>query len=106
MNLSDVLSLDRVSVLPSMDKADALRTLVAQLSQTSQVQDHQALEEGIFHRESLMSTGIGMGIGVPHVRLPSVNNPVMAAALCQGAVLGYESLDGADVRLIFLIAAG
>ncbi len=106
MNLSDVLSLDRVSLIPSMDKAEALKTLVAQLSQTPQVQDHQALEEGIFHRESLMSTGIGMGIGVPHVRLPSVNNPVMAAALCHDAVLGYESLDGEDVRLIFMIAAG
>jgi mannitol/fructose-specific phosphotransferase system IIA component (Ntr-type) len=106
MNLSDVLSLDRVSVLPSMDKADALKAMIKQLSETPQVQDREALEEGIFHRETLMSTGIGMGIGVPHVRLPSVENPVMAAALFQGPVLEYESLDGEDVRLIFMIAAG
>jgi mannitol/fructose-specific phosphotransferase system IIA component (Ntr-type) len=106
MNLSDVLSLDRVSVLPSMDKADALKAMIKQLSETPQVQDREALEEGIFHRETLMSTGIGMGIGVPHVRLPSVKDPVMAAALFQGPVLEYESLDGEDVRLIFMIAAG
>ena len=106
MDLSDILSVDRVSVLPSMDKADALNALIAQLSETPQIQDHEALAEGIFHRESLMSTGIGLGIGVPHVRLPSVKSPVMAAALFQGPVLAYESLDGDDVRLIFMIAAG
>lgn len=106
MNLSDVLTLDRVSVLPSMDKTKALKTMIAQLSEPPQVQDPEALEEGIFHRETLMSTGIGLGIGVPHVRLSSVKSPVMAAALFQGPVLEYESLDGQDVRMIFMIAAG
>ena len=106
MNLSEVLSPERVSVLPSMDKTKLLKIMIAQLSETPQVEDPQALEEGIFHRESLMSTGIGLGIGVPHVRLPSVHSPVMAAALCQGPVLNYESLDGQDVRLVFMIAAG
>jgi len=106
MDLTYVLSMDRVSVLPAMDKADALKALITQLSETPQIQDPAALEEGIFHRESLMSTGIGLGIGVPHVRLPSVKSPVMAVALFQGPVLGYESLDGEAVRLIFMIAAG
>jgi PTS system nitrogen regulatory IIA component len=106
MILSEVLSLERVSVLPSMDKTKALKTMIAQLSETLQVHDPEALEEGIFHRETLMSTGIGLGIGVPHVRLSSVKGPVMAAALFQGPVLDYESLDGQDVRLIFMIAAG
>lgn len=106
MNLSDVLSSDRVSVLPATNKTDALKALVQQLSQTPQVQDHADLEQGIFHRESLMSTGIGMGIGVPHVRLESVKSPVMAAALYQEPVQDYESLDGEGVRMIFMIAAG
>ena len=106
MNLSDVLNVERVSVLPETHKAEALKTLAGQLSQTPQVQDHEELEQGIFHRESLMSTGIGMGIGVPHVRLSSVKSPVMAAALYQGPVQDYESLDGEDVRMIFMIAAG
>ena len=106
MNLSEVLSPGRVSVLPSMDKVKALKTMIDQLSETLQVHDPEALEEGIFHRETLMSTGIGLGIGVPHVRLSSVKSPVMAAALFQGPVLDYESLDGQDVRLVFMIAAG
>ena len=106
MIISDVLSLDRVSVFPSMYKADMLDKMILQLSKTREVQDYHALKEGVFHREALMSTGIGMGIAVPHVRLLSVKSPVMAAAVCKGPVLGYESLDGKEVRLVFMIAAG
>ncbi len=53
-----------------------------------------------------MSTGIGMGIGVPHVRLDSVEAPVMAVGICRNPISDYESLDGEPVRLIFMIAAG
>jgi len=53
-----------------------------------------------------MSTGIGMGIAVPHVRLASVTGPVMCAGICRYPLADYESLDGEPIRLIFMIAAG
>jgi PTS system nitrogen regulatory IIA component len=93
-------------MLSKATKIKALKALIECLVQTSQVQDPAALEQGIFHREELMSTGIGMGIGVPHVRLPSIKGPVMAAALCKEPIEDYDSLDGKPVQLIFMIAAG
>jgi PTS system nitrogen regulatory IIA component len=53
-----------------------------------------------------MSTGIGMGIAVPHVRLASVTGPVMCVGICRNPLTDYESLDGVPVRLLFMIAAG
>lgn len=105
-DLSKVLAPERVCILPKMTKVEVLKALIESLAQTPQVKDAKALEQGIFHREQLMSTGIGLGIGVPHVRLPSVMNPVMAAALCHEPVEDYDSLDGQPVRLVFMIAAG
>jgi PTS system nitrogen regulatory IIA component len=105
-DLSRVLAPERVFILPKMTKPQALKTLIESLAQTPEVKDAEALEQGIFHREELMSTGIGLGIGVPHVRLPSVKNPVMAAALCHEPIQDYDSLDGQPVRLLFMIAAG
>ncbi len=47
MDLTDILSVDRVSVLPSMDKADALNALITQLSETPQVRDPEALARAL-----------------------------------------------------------
>ena len=52
-----------------------------------------------------MSTGIGMGIAVPHVRLDSVDDIVVALGIAPYPVTDYQSLDGMPVQLIFMIAA-
>jgi PTS system nitrogen regulatory IIA component len=104
--LSDVLTPQRVLILESATKIEALRALADSLGTAPQIQDRDALLQGILYREELMSTGIGMGIAVPHVRLASITGPVMSAGICRTPLVDYESLDGVPVRLIFMIAAG
>ena len=53
-----------------------------------------------------MSTGIGLGVAIPHVRLPSLNKTIMSAALIKSGLYDYNSLDGQPVQLVFMIAAG
>ncbi len=104
--ISIVLDPARVLFLETLKKNDALKLLIDCLAEAPEVKDRQELSEGIFHREQLMSTGIGLGIGVPHVRLSSIDNIVMCVGLCRNPITDYESLDGQPVRLIFMIAAG
>jgi PTS system nitrogen regulatory IIA component len=104
--LIHVLAPERVLILESNNKRDALLALADCLGSAAEVKDRDALVQGIFYREELMSTGIGMGIGVPHVRLASVARPVMSAGLCRNPITDYQSLDGIPIHLIFLIAAG
>jgi len=104
--LSQVLAPERVLILESKTKKDALMALADCLGSAAEVKDRDALVRAIFYREELMSTGIGMGIGVPHVRLAGVTRPVMSAGLCRYPITDYQSLDGIPIRLIFMIAAG
>ena len=104
--LARVLEPQRVLILDSKTKKDALLALADCLGSSAEVKDRDALVQAIFYREELMSTGIGMGIGVPHVRLPSVTRPVMSAGLCRNPITDYQSLDGVPIHLIFMIAAG
>lgn len=104
--LANVLVPQRVLVLDSKTKKDALTALIDCLATAPEVKDRDALAGAIFYREELMSTGIGMGIGVPHVRLAGVIRPVMSAGLCRNPVTDYQSLDGVPIHLIFMIAAG
>jgi PTS system nitrogen regulatory IIA component len=104
--LIHVLTPERVLILESKTKKDALLALTDCLGSAAEVKDRDALLQGILYREELMSTGIGMGIAVPHVRLASVTGPVMSAGLCRNPITDYQSLDGIPIHLIFMIAAG
>jgi len=75
------------------------------LAATPQVRDRAELKRAISDREKLMSTGIGMGIGLPHVRIPSVKDIVMAFGVNSRDLTDYESINDTPVRLIAMIAA-
>ena len=104
--VSDVLTPDRVVIMNSEHKENALRAIADVLSHAPEVKNHDELEKEIFHREELMSTGIGFGVGVPHVRLDSVSNLAMAVGVSRTDIADYGSLDGKPVRIICMIAAG
>lgn len=105
-DLGSVLIPERVGILDCTDKESALRHIIGLLATAPEVKDADELARGIFYREQLMSTGIGMGIAVPHVRLASVEKPTMAAGISSSGIEDYGSLDDAPVHLIFMIAAG
>jgi PTS system nitrogen regulatory IIA component len=106
ISVGSVLTPDRAFRLASSTKDEVLSRLVDALATAPQVGDPDELREGIWHREALMSTGIGLGIGVPHVRLDSVKDLVMAAAVSDEAIADYASLDDEPVRIVFMIAGG
>ena len=98
---------DRILVLHgSLTKEDVLNTLIDRLAQVEGMVPHDDLAWGIFHRESLMSTGIGNGIAVPHVRLENIDSPSMALAVCPDGISDYQSPDNQPVKLIFMVVAG
>lgn len=105
MKLNFNLNENRVLLLDKTSKAEALESLIAVLGRAPEVGNVDELRQKIFEREQLMSTGIGLGIAVPHVRLASVSNGVMALGICASAVEDYETLDDEPVRLICMIAA-
>ena len=87
------------------DKKSILLDMIEVLSKLPESGDRGLLERGIFAREELMSTGMGLGIAIPHVRLPSIRDTAMAAALVRDGVADYEALDGLPVRILFMIIA-
>ena len=100
--LSGFLTPERTIVLNASDKRSVLNSLIELLAKTPQITSKAELADGIFRREALMSTGIGLGIAIPHVRLASVTGMVMAASLVPGGISDYESLDNQPVRLVVM----
>lgn len=103
--LRDVLTPERVRLLDCTAKEDALNILADAIITAPEVRDAQQLRREVFEREALMSTGIGFGIGVPHVRLASVADLVVAVGINRRELADYVSLDESPVQIIFMVAA-
>ncbi len=106
VSLTRALSPQSCILLQSSTKIDAINEILGVLSESEKITDKQDLADAIFQREQLMSTGIGLGIGLPHVRLDSVVDIAMALGVSTTPIEDYESLDGKPVRIIVMIAAG
>lgn len=75
------------------------------LGTAPQIKNSQELTTEILKREELMSTAIGRGIAIPHVRLASVTDLVMAVGISRTDIIDFQAIDDTPVRLLFMIAA-
>lgn len=105
VTIEDVLTLDRILKFDTDSKQAMLEELAKVLGESSRVSNPDALAKEIFMREELMSTGIGFNVAVPHVRLDSVSDLVMAVGISQSDILDYESLDEQPIRIVCMLAA-
>jgi len=105
MKLVDYLTVDRVVKLEGATKTQALGQLIDVLSSREVKVSRGELEKAVWHRESLMSTGIGNGLAIPHVRMAGLVTSSMTVGVSRGGIADYESLDPAAIKIIVLIAA-
>ena len=103
--VKNILSPDRIVFINHTTKRDALVELANNLSTAPQVKYSDELVTEIFKREELMSTAIGRGIAIPHVRLSSVTDLVMSVGICKKDIIDYQSIDEIPVRILIMIAA-
>lgn len=101
--LTDLLTVERIKIpLEGLSKDDLLRELVSILTRTDGIQDEDSVLSAVRERESILSTGIGHGVAIPHGKSASVPELRMAAGRA-GAPVDFDALDGQPVALFFLL---
>lgn len=107
MKIMDFLHKKAVTVdLKARDKKGVIRELVNLVINTGEVKskDKESLVKILLDRELLGSTGIGLGIGIPHGKSVSVKNLIGAVGISKPGV-NFDSLDGEPAYIFFLLIA-
>ena len=86
------------------DKNDALQQITQLMHAQGNLTDLSAYRQAVLAREQESSTGVGEGIAIPHAKTAAVRHAGLAAMTVPDGV-AFDALDGAPVKLIFLIAA-
>lgn len=105
VQIKNILSPDRVVFINQSSKRDALVELSNVLATAPQVKNGSELLSEILKREELMSTGIGRGIAIPHVRLSSVTDLVVAVGVCKSNIEDFQTIDDVPINILIMIAA-
>jgi len=100
-----IMSVQRILFLNHFGKKEVLLSLADNLAASPQIKNIQELKTEILKREELMSTAIGCGIAIPHVRLSSITDIVVSVGINRTGINDFYPLDDEPVRLIFMIAA-
>lgn len=91
-----------VLFLDVSSRDEALHSLINQLAHLGKLRDKEEFYHAIIDREKIVSTGIGMGVAIPHAKLSDYNDFFIAIGILQKGV-DWHALDGTPVRLIFMI---
>jgi len=103
ISLESIIPPERVVLLEARSKDDVLRELASVIAKSEEVGDADRLLEAIYERERIMSTGIGLGIAIPHAKIPSVRDFVVALGRSEKGI-EFNSLDGKPVHFVVMIA--
>jgi mannitol/fructose-specific phosphotransferase system IIA component (Ntr-type) len=106
LKLKDYIDEKLICLLKGKNKEKVLLELINLICQNKEIGNKQEIKEAIFYREKLMSTGIGLGIGVPHIRIKGIKELIVAVGIKKEGVKGYETIDNIPVKIVVMIVAG
>lgn len=84
-------------------KEEALDRLIAAVYEAGAVKDIEALRKAIHAREASMSTGIGGGVAIPHVRMDTIRQAIVGVGISHPGI-EFAAVDNKPVHIIVLFA--
>jgi PTS system nitrogen regulatory IIA component len=105
MHLSQLLNPQSVNVqLQAKTKREVIAELVELLEKAHGVSSGGEVLDRVLKRESMMSTGIGNGIAIPHGKARAVDRLVAACGVSRAGV-DFDSVDGDAATLFILLVS-
>lgn len=105
MNLiSQILDPARIRLDVSADSRDSLFAVIGELCESASGLSVKKLVDALNQREKLGSTGLGMGIAIPHQRIKGLKEP-LGAFVRVASPIAFDAPDGQPVSLFFVMLA-
>ena len=99
----DMVSPERIVWLEPTEKGELLRRLARVIATAPEVTNVEEFEQAIIDREEIMSTGIGLGLAIPHAKIDSVKDFVIAVGISREGI-DYGAIDDLKVHIVVMIA--
>ncbi|SEF87997.1 PTS system D-fructose-specific IIA component (F1P-forming), Frc family (TC 4.A.2.1.4) [Caloramator fervidus] len=104
MDINMMFSKERMSFdLKARTKEEVIDELIEMLYKDGKLKDKESFKRAVLKREDEFSTGIGMGIAIPHGKDSSVVEPCITFGISKNGI-DFDSMDGKPAHIFFLIS--
>ncbi len=103
LSISRYLEEPLVVFLEEKTREGAIACLVDRLDQEGRLTDKNRFHQAILEREKIVSTGIGIGVAIPHAKMSYCSDFFIAVGIQKHQGIDWDALDGSLVRLVFMI---
>ena len=104
MNITEILSANLIKLkLTSKTKEDVINEMASILDENGKLIDKDKYIKAVKDREKEFSTGIGMGIAIPHGKSSGVKEASLVFGRSVDGI-DYQSMDDELAHIFFLIA--
>lgn len=95
---------EELIIVSDFQKRDlALRELCDLAKEKGYVKDAETFYKAVLKREEMVSTGIGLGVAIPHAKLASIDKFFVMVSLFKDQGVDWKAIDKEPVKLVFLI---
>ncbi len=102
--LSDILEINNVSIVETGKHKEIVENLLDLVKDSPKILDFNALKSAIWEREKIISTGIGLGLAIPHARRDIIKDFTASAILIKKGA-EWKSIDDKEVHLAILVGS-
>ena len=103
MKLGNILTEDRIKIpLESTKKTKIIEEMVGMIDRSVALENKEQILKAVLDRESVMSTGVGEEVAIPHGKSDGVREIIAALGVTSEPV-DFNSLDNKPVRLVWLL---
>jgi nitrogen PTS system EIIA component len=101
--LAQYLHPELILFTDEIDRDKVIQELTELAAQAEVIPDKAAFYNAVIEREKIVSTGIGMGVAIPHAKLDECDQFFIALGVHRKQGIEWNSLDGSLVQLVFLV---
>ena len=103
VTISEYLDPELVVVLHDTQRDKAIESLVDTLVEKKYLQNKDPFYQSVIDREKLVSTGVGLGVAIPHAKLEICPEFFIVVGVIAHKGIDWATIDNSLVRLIFLV---
>ena len=101
--LKDYIRTSHIQFLHRAEKTAAIEQMCEMMSNSSNIEDKDRFKKAILEREEIVSTGIGLGIAIPHVKIDQVRDMTIGIGICADGI-PWDAIDNKPVKIVIMIA--
>ena len=100
--LADLIKRENIIFLNTDDMEDTIEILVENAFNSNEIKDKKMFITAVLEREELVSTGIGLGVALPHAKLTEIEDFFIIVGINKNGI-DWDAIDRNPVGIVFLI---